>query len=76
VIRAARELNPELLVLARASYISEAQALHHAGAQVIVAAEAEVALAMSERLLVGLGATADQLDRERDRVRKELAAAS
>jgi hypothetical protein len=28
---------------------------------------------MSERLLIELGATADQLDRERDRVRAELA---
>jgi CPA2 family monovalent cation:H+ antiporter-2 len=74
VIRAAKALNPEILVLARSSYVSEAEGLKRAGAEVIVAAEAEVALAMSERLLIELGATADQLDRERDRVRAELAA--
>jgi CPA2 family monovalent cation:H+ antiporter-2 len=73
VIRAAKTLNPEILVLARSSYVSEAEGLRRAGAEVIVAAEAEVALAMSERLLIELGATADQLDRERDRVRAELA---
>jgi CPA2 family monovalent cation:H+ antiporter-2 len=73
-IRAAKALNPDILVLARSSYVSEADGLRRAGAQVIVAAEAEVALAMSERLLIELGATADQLDRERDRVRAELAA--
>lgn len=76
VIRAARELNPKILVLARASYIREAVALRAAGAAVVVAAEAEVALAMSERLLLGLGATPEQLDRARDRVRTELASAS
>jgi CPA2 family monovalent cation:H+ antiporter-2 len=75
VIRAAKALNPRILVLARSSYISEAQELRRAGAEVIIAAEAEVALAMSERLLIELGATADQLDRERDRVRAELASA-
>ncbi len=74
VIRAAKAKNSDILVLARSSYVSEAEGLRRAGAQVIVAAEAEVALAMSERLLIELGATADQLDRERDRVRAELAA--
>jgi CPA2 family monovalent cation:H+ antiporter-2 len=73
VIRAAKELNPKILVLARSTYIQEAAALRRAGAEVIIAAEAEVALAMSERLLLGLGASADQLDRARDRVRAELA---
>jgi CPA2 family monovalent cation:H+ antiporter-2 len=75
VIRVARELNPNLLVLARAAYVSEAQALSSLGANAVVAAEAEVALAMAERLLVRLGATPEQLDRERDRLRAELATA-
>ena len=38
----------------------------------MVEAEAEVALAMNERVLVGLGATPEQLDRERSRVRRSL----
>jgi CPA2 family monovalent cation:H+ antiporter-2 len=72
VIRAAKELNPALLVLARASYLGEANELRAAGAHMIVTAEAEVALAMAERLLRDLGATGEQLDRERDRVRTLL----
>jgi monovalent cation:H+ antiporter-2, CPA2 family len=72
VIRAAKELNPSLLVLARAAYLSEAETLSRAGAHVVVTAEAEVALAMAERLLVGVGASPEQLDRERDRVRAAL----
>jgi CPA2 family monovalent cation:H+ antiporter-2 len=42
------------------------------GADAVVAAEAEVALAMTERLLDGMGATREHLDRVRDRVRSEL----
>ncbi|MEY4580762.1 MAG: hypothetical protein RL701_5465 [Pseudomonadota bacterium] len=72
VIRVAKDLNPALLVLARSSYLHEAEALKLAGAHTIVTAEAEVALAMAERVLVDLGATPDQLDRERERVRTTL----
>jgi CPA2 family monovalent cation:H+ antiporter-2 len=72
VIRAAKELNPALLILARATYLREAVALKQAGAPVVVSAEAEVALAMTEHLLVQLGATGEQLDRARVRVRSEL----
>jgi CPA2 family monovalent cation:H+ antiporter-2 len=73
VIRNARELNPKLLILTRANYVGEAPELKRIGAKVVVAAEAEVALAMTERLLTQLGATAEQLDRARERVRIELA---
>jgi len=76
VIRVAKELNPALLVLARASYLHEAEQLRDAGAHVVVTAEAEVALAMAERLLRDLGATGEQLDRERDRVRAALGSAA
>ena len=47
-------------------------AARKAGADVVVSAEAEVAMAMTEHLLSELGATPDQLDRARDRVRSEL----
>jgi monovalent cation:H+ antiporter-2, CPA2 family len=72
VIRAAKELNPNLLILARTTYVREVPALKKAGATVVVSAEAEVALAMTEHLLVQLGATGEQLDRGRARVRSEL----
>jgi CPA2 family monovalent cation:H+ antiporter-2 len=60
------------MILARVAFIHESTELGHAGADVVITAEAEVALAMSERLLMTLGATPDQLDRERARVRSEL----
>jgi CPA2 family monovalent cation:H+ antiporter-2 len=71
VIRAAKELNPTLLILARTMYVMEVAALRQVGS-LVVSAEAEVALAMTEHLLVQLGATGEQLDRARARVRSEL----
>ncbi|MCI0660015.1 MAG: cation:proton antiporter [Acidobacteria bacterium] len=72
VIRIARELNPGIRIIARANYIKELKSLLTAGAERVVTAESEVALAMTEYLLRELGATAEQVDRERDRVRQEL----
>jgi CPA2 family monovalent cation:H+ antiporter-2 len=72
VIREAREINPHLLILSRAGYVREIGALKDAGADMVVASEGEVAFAMAERLLQQLGATGEQLDRARDRIRAEL----
>jgi CPA2 family monovalent cation:H+ antiporter-2 len=72
VIRAARALNPSAYVLARSSYLREIPALRQAGADGVFAGEGEVALAFSEALLDRLGATPEQLDRERDRAHREL----
>jgi CPA2 family monovalent cation:H+ antiporter-2 len=72
VIRAAKDLNPSLSILVRSTYLREVSALKSAGADVVVPAEGEVALAMAERLLQQLGATDDQLDRARERVRRGL----
>jgi CPA2 family monovalent cation:H+ antiporter-2 len=72
VIRIVKDMNPEILILARTTYIREVQALREAGASFVVSAERELALAMTERVLRQLGATGDQLDRERDRVRADL----
>ena len=71
-IRLARELNPDIRVLARANYLNEAIALDRAGAHRIVSAEGEVALTMTEFVLRNLGANFDHITRERERVRKEL----
>jgi CPA2 family monovalent cation:H+ antiporter-2 len=71
-IRLARELNPSGLIVARANYLAELPAIRSAGADLVLAGEGEVALAMTESLLSRLGATPDQIDRERDRVRSEL----
>ncbi|MCC6898496.1 MAG: cation:proton antiporter [Polyangiaceae bacterium] len=72
VIRRARELNPEITIMARTTYAGEVASLRRAGAHTVVSAEGEVALAMAEHLLRSLGATGDQLDRARDRARAEL----
>jgi monovalent cation:H+ antiporter-2, CPA2 family len=72
VIRAARDLNHDLRIFARSTYVREVPASRAAGADVVVAGEAEVALAMAEHLLIDLGATPEQLDRARDRTRQEL----
>ncbi|WP_437737894.1 cation:proton antiporter [Sorangium sp. So ce1335] len=72
VIEQAKGMNPGLFVLARAFYLREAGPLKKAGADVVVTGEAEVAFSMTERLLVRLGATAEQVERERERVRSEL----
>jgi CPA2 family monovalent cation:H+ antiporter-2 len=71
-IRLARELNPRVLILARSSYLGEQRALHESGADVVFSDEGEVALAMTEFLLRQLGATAEQIDRERARIRSDL----
>ncbi|MBL8604228.1 MAG: cation:proton antiporter [Myxococcales bacterium] len=72
VIRQALAMNPRLLMLARTNYLGEVHRLKEAGAHSVVAAEGEVALAMVETVMQRLGATADQLDRARDRVREGL----
>jgi CPA2 family monovalent cation:H+ antiporter-2 len=72
VIRQARELNPDIRILARANYVHELRALRQAGAETVFAGEGEIALAVTETILEGLGATPEQIDRERDRVRDEL----
>ncbi len=72
VIRLARELNPEIDVLARATYVRELGGLLASGAATVVSGEGEVALAFAERILRDLGATPEQIDRERERVRADL----
>jgi CPA2 family monovalent cation:H+ antiporter-2 len=71
-IRNARELNPDIHVLARAPYLRDLDGLRAAGAETVISAEGEVGLALTEAVLQRLGATAEQIDRERDRVRTEF----
>jgi CPA2 family monovalent cation:H+ antiporter-2 len=69
VIRLAQELNPTIRILARSAYVREIPILHQAGAEWVFSGEGEVALALTEAILRMLGATPEQIDRERDRVR-------
>ena len=72
VIRSAREMNPDIRVLARTAYLREVPELKAAGADGVFAGEGEVALAMTEFILDSFGATPEQVDRERDRIRRDL----
>jgi len=72
IVEAALELRPEIRIVSRADYLREAQTLRQEGAKAVFSGEGEVALAMSTYLLRELGASAEQIDRERDRVRREL----
>ena len=71
-ISEARELNPNIVVVARCSYLTEVETLRRAGANDAFSGEGEVALAMTSSILRRLGATPEQVDRERDRVHGEL----
>jgi CPA2 family monovalent cation:H+ antiporter-2 len=72
VIREAKALNPKLRIVARTAYLSEARTLIDKGADAALSGEGEVALSMTENILSYFGATDEQLDRERDRIRREL----
>jgi CPA2 family monovalent cation:H+ antiporter-2 len=72
VIRTARAINPHVRVLARASYLRDVPSLKQAGANSVYSGEGEVALAFIEDILDGLGATPEQIDRERARAHDEL----
>jgi len=71
-IRAAREINPDIQVLARADYLSDTEALRRAGASEVFSGEGEVALAIADSILRKLGATPDQLDEAREQIRLDL----
>jgi K+:H+ antiporter len=73
VIRMVRELNPGIHVLARAPYLRDVPPLTAAGANRVYSGESEVALAFIEDILDSLGATPEQIDRERARAHGELA---
>jgi CPA2 family monovalent cation:H+ antiporter-2 len=72
IIKAARLANPVMGVIARSNYLRETEAMSAAGADAVFAGEGEVALAMTQHILEMLGATPEQMDRERQRVRQEV----
>lgn len=72
LIRSAKECNPKIRVFARSVHLREASALRHAGADAVFSGEGEVALSMTEFMLRQVGATPEQIDRERDRIRREF----
>ncbi|MFO1022217.1 MAG: cation:proton antiporter [Planctomycetales bacterium] len=71
-VRLARELNPRIRVFVRANYLRELPKLRRVGADVVFSGEGEVALTMTEYLLRQLGASEEQIEREKTRIREEL----
>jgi len=72
IIRVARRMNTSLRVLSRSHYLREGASMRRAGADEVLSDEGEVALAMAEYVLGFLGATPEQMDRERQRVHEEV----
>jgi monovalent cation:H+ antiporter-2, CPA2 family len=71
-LRIARELNPAIHIVARAEFLGESGLLKSAGADKVFTGEGEVALAIAESIMGELGATPDQLDEARERIRLRL----
>jgi monovalent cation:H+ antiporter-2, CPA2 family len=72
LIGVARRMNPQIRVLVRCAFLSQVTAMRSAGADLIFSGEAEVAMAMTEYILKERGATPEQMDTERRRIRREL----
>ncbi len=72
LIALARRMNPEISVLVRCAFLSQVTAMRNAGANLIFSGEAEVAMAMTEHILRQQGATPEEMDTERRRIRREL----
>lgn len=70
IVRHAKEINPRVHVLARSHSVRELPRLRRAGAGDVFSGEGEVALALTVRILERLGASGEQIDRERARVEK------
>jgi CPA2 family monovalent cation:H+ antiporter-2 len=71
-IRMARDLNPTIRVFARVAYLRDLAELKKAGADAVFTGEGEVALAFTEAILHELGATPEQIDRERARAHTDM----
>ena len=72
IIRVGRSMNPKLRVLTRSNYLRDTIPMRAAGADEVFSGEGEVALAMTEYILNSVGATPEQMDRERQRVREDV----
>ena len=72
LIRAVRDTNPKVYIVARTVRLETKKSLLDAGANRVFSAEGEMALSITECLLQSLGATHDQLEANRDLIRKKV----
>ena len=69
IVEATRELNPDIVILTRARFLNEHEALRAAGANVVCCDEAGAAAALAETLLDQMGAETDAIALELRRIR-------
>ena len=72
IIRLTRNMNPNVRVLSRSEYLKQTAVMRRAGADMVFSGEGETALAMTEYILEFLGATPQEMNRERERLREEI----
>jgi CPA2 family monovalent cation:H+ antiporter-2 len=72
VIQQAKSLNKQITTFVRTRFLHDVSGLYHFGASKIFVDEAEIGLALAAAILKNLGASGEQLDRERDRVEREF----
>lgn len=72
IIREARRMKPGIQVIARTAYLREADSLLDAGANSVFSGEGEVALSITEKILEAFGATPEQIERQRERIRDDF----
>ncbi len=74
IVSMARSLNKDIRVMANTTYIRVARAMQQEGqdSDRVFAGESEVALSMMTELLRGLGATEEQVQRQRHDIREKL----
>lgn len=68
----ARDINPNIEIMAHTTYMRQARDIRCDGAQTVVSGEEEVALTLSAMLLRSLGATEEQISRARLKHREQL----
>ena len=72
IIRQARRLNPELRILVRCAHLRDAAELQRAGANVVAAGEAEVAVALAEAVTSAEQNDVDNVIEQRHAIRRRL----
>ena len=72
---AAKALNPSITILSRARYVAEQQALETLGVDAAVYEEAEAAVGLATLLLEQVGAPAERVHAETERLRARFAVA-
>jgi CPA2 family monovalent cation:H+ antiporter-2 len=72
LIESAKALNPGLKVIARAHYLAERATLEGAGVAAVACEEAEVAVALADRLLRAIGVSESDLQSRARSVRDEI----